>query len=494
MRWSRLLRGLELNRLYRQPDSQREVDVTSMFGKPGAGFRRGTPGTFQLAVALVTTTWLVSSTSFAQPDGTEAMVPLTLRGAAARAAAQSAAVMAQGQAARSARDMAVAAGQRPDPVLRLGINNLPVNGPDRFSVARDFMTMRSIAVMQELTRKDKREARSQRAMSEADQAEVQAQAMAAEAAAGAAGAWVDRRFAEQAIKAVEQQVAEARIAVEVAEIAYRTGRGSRADTQAAVVALGMLEDQQLEWSRRRDEANVMLARWIGDEAQAPLDAASVPDEAPLPQADFESVITGHPRIAALRAAETRAIADLAVARSETRSDWSVEVMYSQRGPTFSDMVSLNVSVPLQIRQDQRQMREVSARESLAARAMAEREEATRVLRSEALLMLTQWRSNRERLQRFASNVLSAANARVEASQTAYRTGAGTLPAVIEARRTALEHHFEHLKLEAETARVWAQLRYAIAAPALAMHTHSPPPAPGTPRLDHSTGMTTEVRK
>ena len=45
--------------------------------------------------------------------------------------------------------MAVAAGQLPDPVLRAGVDNLPVNGPDAFSIGSDFMTMRRIGVMQE---------------------------------------------------------------------------------------------------------------------------------------------------------------------------------------------------------------------------------------------------------------------------------------------------------------------------------------------------------
>jgi hypothetical protein len=53
--------------------------------------------------------------------------------------------------------MAAAAGQLPDPVLKLGLNNLPIDGPDRYSVTRDFMTMRSVGVMQELTRAEKRE-------------------------------------------------------------------------------------------------------------------------------------------------------------------------------------------------------------------------------------------------------------------------------------------------------------------------------------------------
>ena len=57
-------------------------------------------------------------------------------------------IAAQDAAITSAREMAVAAGQRPDPVLKVGINNLPVNGPDRFSLTSDFMTMRSVGVLQ----------------------------------------------------------------------------------------------------------------------------------------------------------------------------------------------------------------------------------------------------------------------------------------------------------------------------------------------------------
>ena len=58
--------------------------------------------------------------------------------------------------------MAVSAGQLPDPIATLGVNNLPVNGPDAWSLTRDFMTMTSVGVMQEFTRADKREARAER--------------------------------------------------------------------------------------------------------------------------------------------------------------------------------------------------------------------------------------------------------------------------------------------------------------------------------------------
>src|SRR4029079_17672321 len=92
---------------------------------------------------------------FASPAGAQ---PLTLDRALELARARSQAVVAQDSAAAAARELAVAAGQLPDPPLTVGINSLPVTGPDRFSLTDDFMTMRSIGVMQEFTREGKRKA------------------------------------------------------------------------------------------------------------------------------------------------------------------------------------------------------------------------------------------------------------------------------------------------------------------------------------------------
>ena len=59
--------------------------------------------------------------------------PLALSVAVQAALARSQALSAQDAAVRSAREAAVAAGQRPDPVLRLSLENLPIEGEDRFS-------------------------------------------------------------------------------------------------------------------------------------------------------------------------------------------------------------------------------------------------------------------------------------------------------------------------------------------------------------------------
>ena len=89
---------------------------------------------------------LVSSTVSADEP------PLTLAEAQRDALAHSNQLEASQLGVSASKSLAVAAGERPDPVAKIGLENLPINGAERFSVQRDFMTMRSVGIMQEITR------------------------------------------------------------------------------------------------------------------------------------------------------------------------------------------------------------------------------------------------------------------------------------------------------------------------------------------------------
>jgi len=104
----------------------------------------------------------------AAPIAHAADTTLTLSEALRLAAERSRQLAAQDSAAMASREMAAAAGQLPDPTLKFGVENLPVNGPDAYSLTSDFMTMRRIGVMQEFTRGEKRQLRAERLEREAD--------------------------------------------------------------------------------------------------------------------------------------------------------------------------------------------------------------------------------------------------------------------------------------------------------------------------------------
>src|SRR5258708_37529079 len=69
---------------------------------------------------------------------------------------------AQGAALAAATELVPRASELPDPKLRVGVDNLPVNGADRYRYDSDFMTMRKIGVMQDFPNADKRRLRRER--------------------------------------------------------------------------------------------------------------------------------------------------------------------------------------------------------------------------------------------------------------------------------------------------------------------------------------------
>ncbi|HSW04626.1 TolC family protein [Aquabacterium sp.] len=364
-------------------------------------------------------------------------------------------------AAAAAREMAVAAGQRPDPTLRVGLNNLPVDGPDRFSVTRDFMTMRSVAAMQELTGRDKLSARSARFEREAEAAEAaRAQALAT-LRRETAMAWLDRHFQEQMLDLLRALRAEAGLQIEAAEAAYRGGRGGQADVFAARSAVALIDDRLRQTEGQLAVAKTRLARWVGDEARQALGAAPSLAAIRLDEGRVESQLAQQPEIVMLLKQEEIARAEADIAQRNKRPDWSVELMLSQRGPAYSNMVSVNVSLPLPVDPKNRQDRELAARLARVEQARAQREEATRAHGAEIRGWLQAWRSDRNRLAHYDGSLIPLAAERTRAALAAYRGGGGPLAAVLEARRIEIDTRLDRLRLEMDAAALWARLETLV---------------------------------
>jgi len=385
-------------------------------------------------------------------------VPLTLAEAQRRAVDRSQQIVAQDAAVAAARDMAIAAGQLPDPVATLAINNLPVDGPDAWSTNRDFMTMRSIGLMQEWTREEKRRARAERFEREADKGVAERQARVAAVQRDTALAWLDRYYAEAQASVFAEQRRRARTEIDAAETAYRSGRGTLADVLGARSALAMMDDRASELDRRVATARTALARWTGDAADRLADRPSI-DVLPWDAQSLDAELEHHPQLAALARAEDLAAADVRVAQANKKADWSVQVMYSLRGSAYSNMISVGVSVPLQWDAAQRQDREVAAKLALLDQARAEREESGRAHAAEVRAMIAEWESGRDRSGRYARELLPLAAARTDALQSAYRGGRASLADVLAAYRSEIEVRLQALQLEADTARLWAQLGF-----------------------------------
>jgi outer membrane protein TolC len=344
-------------------------------------------------------------------------------------------------------------------VLRAGVDNLPVNGSDRFSLTNDFMTMRRIGVMQEITRADKRQSRSERFEREAEKSLAEKNVVAAQIERDTVLAWLDRYYAEAMAAVIAEQGTQARLEIQAAEGAYRAGRGNQADVFAARSALASFDDRASDIRRRIRNANTMLARWVGDVASQPLAGQPSIDTVRLDPAALETQLAHHPQIAVLSKQEEIAQAEAKLAQANRKSDWSVEVAYQQRGSAYSNMLSVGVSIPLQWDRRNRQDRELSSRLAMVEQAKAQREETLRQHVAETRSMMDEWQNNRERHDRYERELLPLAKERTTAALAAYRGGKANLAEVLAARRNEIDMHLQALQLEADTARLWAQLNF-----------------------------------
>jgi outer membrane protein TolC len=386
---------------------------------------------------------------------------LTLSEAQRLAAERSRQLAAQDSAVTASRDMAAAAGQLPDPTLKFGIDNLPVTGPDAYSLTSDFMTMRRIGLMQEFTRGEKRQLRAERLELEADRSLAEKSATLAMIQRDTALAWLDRYYAEAMAAAVAEQIKAARLEIEAADNAYRSGRGSQAEIFAARSAVAALEDRSSEIGRRIRTARTALARWVGDAADASLAGKPDIDAIRLDPRTLATELAHHPQISSLAKQAEIASTEAKLAQASKKADWSLEVTYSQRGSAYSNMVSVGVAVPLQWDQKNRQDRELAAKLAMAEQAQAQREEALRAHVGEVRAQIQEWENGRERRARYQRELVPLARERTQAVLAAYRGGRGSLNDVLAARRNEIEVRMQALQLEMETARLWAQLNFLL---------------------------------
>jgi len=431
-----------------------------------------------LGLALATAAWVPAGAA-AEPASPYPL--LSLDGALRIAQQRSQALIAREHAGEAAREMAIAAGRLPDPVLRLSLDNVPIEGSQRFSLGDDFMTMRSIALTQTVTRADTRRARRARFEREADAAHATGTLALTSLRRDTALAWFDRHFAQQLLDLLSAQREEAALQIVAAEAAYRAGRGTQTDVLQARSALAGMDERILAARARVTNARTMLARWVGEAAFAPLAAAPSIARTTLAPDALAQRIEEHPDLVLLAAREALARAEAEVARQARHADWSVSLMYSQRGAAFADMVSLGVSIPLPWDRGNRQDRELAAKLAQVNQVRAEREELSREHFAQTQRWVEIWRSNLARLQDYDRALIPLAAERTQAALAAYRGGGSTLGAVIESRRMEIATRIERLRIEMEAAASWSELEFLVprAAPPAAAGGGGAMPSPAS---------------
>jgi outer membrane protein TolC len=341
-------------------------------------------------------------------------------------------------------------------MLKFGIDNLPVSGPDTFRPNADFMTMRRVGIEQQWVSQDKRRARSERAQRAVEASEGTYLETVATVREATGKAWLTVLYTQRALarsqsigRAMEQDL-------DTLKASFRGAKVTATDVLQAKAELIQSGDAIQAAEQDLEIARINLRRWTRTDVAAVADTppeltAHVPN---LPASDLDRY---HPTV--LNALRTVSLADAekTVAVRERKPDWSFEAGFAQRSSQYSNMVSFGVSIPLNVNRAQRQDRDIAEKSELGTKARYEYEETLVDMQSTIRALAAQLETLKRRISRLNAELLPNANQLVDLTLADYRAGTGTLTATFKARRASLETRLQINALEQEAALVWASL-------------------------------------
>jgi outer membrane protein, heavy metal efflux system len=393
----------------------------------------------------------------AQPPG------LSFDAALAMARERASSLAVRRYAVAAAQAQLPAAGQLPDPKLSLGVENLPVSGPDAYSLTRDFMTMRRIGWMQDMPNQRRREAQGQQAAASLEREQALYAADRATVTRETALAWLALYHAQRKLVPLQALTQQNQILQDTLAARITSGQAQAADALTARQEALLLADRRDDIDRDVVKARVALHRWIGDGADWPL-AGTPPPWVTGPvtfreQLDPAPDVHRHAQVRVFEPMKRMAQAEVQAAQAEQQGDWGWEVAYSKRGPGYGDMVSFQVRFDLPLWQGTRQLPMVRARQQDLARVEAEQADAIRVHQSEVDADIADLRAVERTADRLRASGLTLAQQRAQIALASYQGGRSDLAMVLAARRDMAEQQIRLIDLEGQSDALRARLNY-----------------------------------
>ncbi len=357
---------------------------------------------------------------------------------------------------------AVADARLPDPKLRTGLYNLPL---DDLDISRVPTTQLRVGIQQTFPRGDTLKFKALRTESQALSERVRAHQRRGAIRRDVRKTFLDVYFQVKAARIIRSSRRLFKSLTEITRVQYGSGGSSQQDVLRAELELSRLDDRLIQVKTREDLARAKLSRWIGSAAWRRL-----PKFLPvLPSAPDEKDVLGHlekhPEIG-IRSAiiETRR-QSIAIAKQQYRPGWTVGAEYRMRfgddpdGSGRSDMAALMLTVDLPLFPEKRQGKRLIASRKQADAAFLERDNRYRQLREQVVATTANLKRLNERIRRYDNRLSREARANARAALEAYQNGTLEFTGLMRARITELEIRLQALKLRVDRLKNRATLLY-----------------------------------
>ncbi|TFI59764.1 TolC family protein [Sphingomonas parva] len=358
--------------------------------------------------------------------------------------------------ARASEEAATAARALPDPQVTAGIQNLPVTGNSALSPTRDEMTMYTIGVMREQVRRTQRDAQAAQYRAEAGLRRAQATAEERRIERDVTVAWINVVEAKAKQRLLDRLIADLGTGRQVIEAGIPTGSSSPALALEAQAEIALAEAQRADAHGQEARARGELSRWIGEAATRPL-PETIPALA-VPHVMTAGHLTDHPHVRMAQAEQQAAERQIDVARAARRPNLTWSVMYGYR-PSYGDMVTAQVSIPLPINRRKLQDRRIAEASARADGARLRVEDAHRELAGAYQVALADYESADAQLRVVLDRAIPSLEASFQAAEARYASGQGGLDVPLNIVERYVQATLQSVELQAKRARAAAELIY-----------------------------------
>lgn len=387
--------------------------------------------------------------------------PWTLEQTLTEAQRYSAALSASRNEARALDAMADSATQLPDPKLKFGIENVPVQGSNDRRFTREGMTMQRVGIMQSYVSQQKRERKAQTLQAQARGVLAKADAVRAALQRDTAQAWLELALAQQGLKTADRLVDETARQLNVQKASVGAGSANPDSVLALRMTLSAMRDKATLARRDVQLAQSRLLQLTGqqvEDVQGPLPRYQ---RLPADVGQLEEAIARHPEVEAARREAETAKARSAQSAVAAIPDVDVEVFYAHRAEGYDDMAGVMFTVDLPLFQSGRQDKDYAAELSRSLQAVDELTLIKREHIAQVQSLVAQYQAAQTLWQRQRDEVLPLQHQRLAVLNAQYRSGQSELPALLEARRSVLDSELAVNQAEREMARTWAAIQWLI---------------------------------
>lgn len=360
-------------------------------------------------------------------------------------------------------DLAVAQGQLPDPKIKLGMMNVPVNS---FAVDAEPMTQLQAGVQQMFPPGETLRYRREYIEAMADTEKAKAMERRLKLLREVRQSYLDLYYRTNADQILQQNRTLFSELLTITQRQYASGRDNQHDVLRAQLELSLMDDRILEMEQQKDVARAGLARYIViEQASRPL-PAEFPDLKAVPALDMvRQNLPAHPLVMIEDAGINAGRKKVAEVEQQYKPGWSIDVTYGNRngmngdGSGRPDMLSAMVMVDVPLFTGKRQDKKLSAAKKQNLAQEFNRDDRLLELSSMLETEYANWTRLKERLDLYRQRASLDARSNAESTLKAYQSDTADFTTLMRAQLTELNTQLDMLRIHVELAKAQARLLY-----------------------------------